>query len=138
MQLLVVPSHRLRITTFLISDCRATVEGLPVFIVCLQHITLTELPCWMAIPRAVLAKVQSIFISGQLKVIPLFHYSVFRILLTPTRELGYTDLKPKKPKLIRDYIIYVIINIGLQPRPSCYAWVWLCQTTNNEGGEPAL
>ena len=40
-------------------------------------------------------KVQSIFISSQLKVIPLFRYSVFRILLTPTRELGYTDLKPK-------------------------------------------
>ena len=49
----------------------------------LQHITIAELPRGMAIARAVLAKFKEIFISGQLKVIPLF-----RILCFTNSRLG--------------------------------------------------
>ena len=52
------------------------------FIVPLQHTTVTELPRWMAIACAVSAKFKAIFISSQLKVIPLFRIPRF----TDSRE----------------------------------------------------
>ena len=59
-------------------DCRATVEGLPNVH---SSSTVTRL-ChigWQLLYRG--GKVRSIFISCQLKAIPLF---LFRVLLTPT------------------------------------------------------
>ena len=42
------------------------------FIAPLQHTTVTKLPQWMTIAYAVSAKFKAIFISGKLKLIPLF------------------------------------------------------------------
>jgi len=44
----------------------------------------------MAIARAGSAKFKEFFISGQLKVIPLFRYSVFRVLPVPLQQASWT------------------------------------------------
>ena len=67
---ILVPSHRLRIMALLSSGCRATVEGLPnVRSSSTTHSGRDNCTCRVG-------RVQRIFISGQLKVIPLFRYSV--------------------------------------------------------------
>ena len=78
---ILVPSHRLRIMALLSSGCRATVDGLTN----VQSSSTTQQ--WQAssldpddnnlhVPCRQSSKH---FISGQLKVIPLFRYPLFRI-----------------------------------------------------------
>ena len=77
---ILVPSHRLNITVFLSSGCKATVEGVPnvpnVHSSSTTHnssrATSLDGTCMGCV-----SQVQSIFISGQLIVIALFSYSVF-------------------------------------------------------------
>jgi len=67
---ILVPSRRLRIMAVLSPGCRATVEGVPnVRSSSTTHSGRDNCTCRVG-------RVQSIFISGQLKVIPLFRYSV--------------------------------------------------------------
>ena len=82
-------------TVLLGSGCRETIESLPNVRSSSTTHNTDRATSLEGNSMCRVGKVQSIFISSQLKVIPLFCYSVFRILLTPTRELGYTDLKPK-------------------------------------------
>ena len=64
------------------SDCRGTVESLSSVH---SSSTIAELPFSFLDANCTyrVGKDQSIFISGQLKVIPLFRYSVFRVLQRP-------------------------------------------------------
>ena len=63
----------------------------------LQHITVAELTSLMAIAHAVSAKFKEFFISGQLKLIPLFRYSVFRVLPTPSPDPPSTLQEERGP-----------------------------------------
>ena len=72
---ILVLSHRLRIMALLSSGCRGTVEGLPK----VQSSSTTHTGRATSLDdncTCLVGRVQSIFISGQLKVIPLFRYSV--------------------------------------------------------------
>ena len=69
---ILVPSYRLRVTVLLSSGCRATVESLSSVH---SSSTVTDLPCWMLIARAVSAEFKA-FSFPVIKVIPLFRYSV--------------------------------------------------------------
>ena len=73
---ILVPSHRLRIMALLSSGCRATVEGLPK----VQSSSTTHSGRATSLNdncTCRVGRVQSIFISGQLKVIPLFRIPRF-------------------------------------------------------------
>ena len=81
---ILVPSHRLRIMALLSSGCRATVDGLTNVqsSSTAQQSSLDPDDNNLHVPCRQSSKH---FISGQLKVIPLFHYSVFRVLLRPKK-----------------------------------------------------
>ena len=74
---ILVPSRRLRIIALLSSGCRATVESVSnVRSSSTTHSGRDNCTCRVG-------RVQRIFTSSQLKVIPLFRYSVFRVLQRP-------------------------------------------------------
>ena len=83
---ILVPSHRLRIMALLSSGCRATVDGLTN----VQSSSTTQQ--WQATSlddnnlHVPCRQSSKHFISGQLKVIPLFRYSVFRVLQRPRKK----------------------------------------------------
>ena len=67
------------------SGCRATVEGLP-NVQNSSTTTVAELQRWMAIARAVSAEFKAFHFRSikSYSVIPLFRYSIFRVLQRPS------------------------------------------------------